>query len=181
MPLKMTMIWNVTRKLNIVKVTWCKHLAVDLCEFQISENKVQFNTFHVSWLWSTEKGKLSSQYRKLICIFFEITASFLVINDDIAREMMILTTLRGILHCYACFKKLGILYTAVSNFRFFHTILEDSLNEDDTFLLTSSPTTSLRDKKPTKLGCQMKRIYPLKHFNGLWLWWRSTTFMNFTW
>lgn len=70
---------------------------------------------------------------------------------------MILTTLYGIFHCYACFKKLGIDYTAVSNFRIFRIILADSMDKDGTVLLSSSRSTSLHEKKrPTKLSCQMK-------------------------
>ena len=70
---------------------------------------------------------------------------------------MILTTLYGVFHCYACFKKLGIDYTSVSNFRIFRIILADSMDKDGTVLLSSSRSTSLHEKKrPTKLSCQMK-------------------------
>lgn len=70
---------------------------------------------------------------------------------------MILTTLYGIFHYYACFKKLGIDYTSVSNFRIFCIILADSMDKDGTVLLSSSRATSLHEKKrPTKLSCQMK-------------------------
>ena len=71
----------------------------------------------------------------------------MIIIDGIAGEIMILTTLYGVFHCYACFKKLGIDYTSVSNFRTVRMILADSMDKDGAVLLSSSRTTSLHEKK----------------------------------
>ena len=46
-PLKLIIIRNVGRRLNIVKQIWHQDFTVDPCGFQISENTIWFNPFHV--------------------------------------------------------------------------------------------------------------------------------------
>ena len=48
-----------------------------------------------------------------MCIWYEFPISFLVIIDDIAGKLMILTTLYGILQCYTYFMELDIFYTPI--------------------------------------------------------------------
>ena len=60
-----------------------------------------------------ENGKPRSQNLKLMCIWYEFPTSFLVIIDDIAGKLMILTTLYGILQCYTYFMELDIFYTPI--------------------------------------------------------------------